>query len=265
VETVKESTVQHSSSGQFDHQFLEIGMVDLDLDGSPEIIAVDSEGDIYAFNANLTLVSGFPVKLDAIPPVLAKDLFGDGHPELVVQLSSGDLVVLNWEGGREYYLSNPAGDPLQMLGEYDDRNCIFTSSSIWLFDEIKSHVSPNKWVQVHADPANSRSLTFSTTFSVPNPNNLIDKSHTYVYPNPVREGKVVFRVFVEAAQSVEIMIYDVAGYFVRRFTMESPIQHEVNEVTWNVANVEPGVYFAVVNATSGSRQESKQIKIAVIH
>ena len=265
VETVKESTVQLSSSGQYDHHFQEIAMVDLDLDGLPEIIAVDSLGGVYAFNTNLTLVAGFPVTLEAIPPVLAKDLIGDEHPELVVQLTSGDLVVLNWQGEREYYLSNPVGDRLQMLSEYDGRNCILTGSSIWLFDEPRSQVIPNEWVQVHADPANSRSLVYSTSFTTPESKNLIDKSRTYVYPNPAREGKIVFRVFVEAAQSVEIMVYDVAGYFVRRFTMKTPVQHEVNEITWNVANVEPGVYFAVVNATNGSREESKQIKLAVIH
>lgn len=258
----KDSTMY---TGLYDTQFLEIGMVDLDLDGLPEILAIDSEGNVYAFNPNLTLVSGFPVLSDAIPPVLAKDLLGDDQPELVVQLSSGDLMVLNSKGEREFYLSNPVGDRLQMLGEYEGRNCIITRSAIWLFDDTKSPVSTNAWVQVHADPANSRSLTYSTFLPVPDSKHLLDKSRTYVYPNPAREGKIIFRVFVESAQSLEIMVYDIAGFFVRRFKLETPVQHEVNEVTWNVTNVEPGVYFAVVNATNGSQQESKQIKLAIIH
>lgn len=268
VKVLQSSSLEQDSityTGQFDHQFLEIGMVDLDLDGLPEIIAVDSTGDVYAFNTNLTPVSGFPVRSEAVPPVLAKDLFGDEHPELVVQLVSGDLIVFNWKGEQEYYLSNPVGDRLQMLGEYEGRNCILTGSAIWLFDKVGSPVSSNAWVQVHADPANSRSLIYSTALPAPDSKRLIDKSKTYVYPNPAREGKVVFRVYVESAQSVEIMIYDVAGFFVRRFKMNAPVQREVNEVTWNVTNVEPGVYFAVVNATNGSQKESKQIKIAVIH
>ena len=62
------------------------------------------------------------------------------------------------------------------------------------------------------------------------------------------------------------MIYDLAGYFIRSFSSipnNSGIQ--INEWTWDVSDIESGVYFAHVEVSDNERVERNIIKIAVIH
>ena len=44
----------------------------------------------------------------------------------------------------------------------------------------------------------------------------MDKSKTYVYPNPVYDHQVKFRIAIESADKVDIMIYDLAGYYIKK-------------------------------------------------
>ena len=64
---------------------------------------------------------------------------------------------------------------------------------------------------------------------------------------------------------MEILIYDVAGFFVEKLTMDDPVQGEVNEIVWDVQKVESGLYFANVEATQGTESENKILKISIIH
>jgi hypothetical protein len=257
-----ESSVE--TSGLEEYSFKEIGSVDLDLDGNVEILALDFNGIIYVINTNYTFESGFPQSLDATSPILARDLFGDEHPELVIQVDSADILVLDWQGKEQYRLSNPKGSELRILGQYQGKNCIVSESSIWLFDDA-TETGGNEWALLHHDPANSRVFDTEADFRTPDANLLIDPDRTYNYPNPATDGTTTIRVFVESAEEVEVEIYDLAGYFVKRLQLENLIQGEVNEVVWDVSGVESGVYFANVQATKGSDWENKIVKIAVVH
>ena len=257
-----ESSVE--TSGLEGYSFKEIGSVDLDLDGNVEILALDFNGIIYVINTNYTFESGFPQSLDATSPILARDLFGDEHPELVIQVDSADVLVLDWQGKEQYRLSNPKGSELRILGQYQGKNCIVSESSIWLFDDA-TETGGNEWALLHHDPANSRVFDTEADFRTPDANLLIDPDLTYNYPNPATDGTTTIRVFVESAEEVEVEIYDLAGYFVKRLQLENLIQGEVNEVVWDVSGVESGVYLANVQATKGSDWENKIVKIAVVH
>jgi len=250
--------------GLGDYNFKEIGAVDLDLDGNIEILALDFNGIIYVINTNFTFESGFPISLDATSAVLARDLFGDEHPELVVQVDSADIVVLDWKGKEWYRLSNPKESELRMLSQYQGYNCISTESTIWLFDSTATTYG-NEWPYIHHDPSNSRSLVAYVDFRVPDANKLIDTHRTYNYPNPTEDGSTTIRVFVESAEKVEINIYDIAGYFVKSLVIDAPTHGEVNEVVWDVSDIESGVYLANVIATKEDRSENKILKIAVVH
>ncbi len=241
-----------------------LSLSDTDLDGYVEAVTTSYDGNIFVVNQGLSFVSGFPKSLNATSVVLVRNLFGDQHPELVVQVDSADIVVLDWEGKEQYRLSNPKGSELRILSQYQGKNCIATESSIWLFDEA-TETSGIEWVSLHHDPSNSRYLFALVDFRTPNTNLLIDADRTYNYPNPVTDGTTTIRVFVESAEEVEVEIYDLAGYFVERIQFDNLMQGEVNEVVWDVNSVESGVYFANVKATKGSGWENKIVKIAVIH
>ena len=114
----------------------------------------------------------------------------------------------------------------------------------------------------HHDFGNTRTLHLNIPKRSPD-ESLFDKDKTYAYPNPAYNGIVKLRIAVESAESVEIMIYDFAGYFVERF--ESDImQSTIHEIDWNINDLESGVYFANVKATKGNETDSKILKIGII-
>ena len=44
----------------------------------------------------------------------------------------------------------------------------------------------------------------------------MDKSKTYVYPNPAYDDQVKFRIAIESAEKVDIMIYDLLVYYIKK-------------------------------------------------
>jgi len=243
---------------------------DLNLDGEAEYLYIDYQlvdipnfyGTLEAKHMNGVTVSGFP--LSNYPhgqTALIKNLYGDDHPEIVVQNDNGEIIVINWQGQVEYRLTD-YGD-LVCLSEYDGRNAIVTASAIWYFDEVSEN-HYNEWTSTHHDFGNTRTLHLNITKRIPN-SVLIDKDRTYAYPNPVYDDHVYFRVAVESADRIEIIIYDLAGYFIRKINFEGPLKSAIEEESWRVRDIEPGIYFANVTAWNGDQSETKVLKVAVIH
>ena len=258
-----------NNDGSIDSVRGSASMADLDLDGSTEYIYESYliSGDplsvinIEAKHLNGITVSGFPLDtMTTRETPLIKDLIGDEHPEIVVQNAEGEIIVINWQGELEYRLTDYGN--LICLSEYEGRNAIVTESAIWLFDEVSDNYG-NEWISTHHDFGNTRTLHLNIPKRIPE-SSLIDKDKTYAYPNPVYDGKVKLRIAVESADKVEIMIYDFAGFFVKKFTMDNLTQGFIHEEWWNVDDVESGVYFANITATSGTKSESEILKIGVI-
>ena len=258
-----------NSDGSIDSVQVPASMGDLDLDGSAEyvyelrLIADVPSSVIYldAKHLNGVTVSGFP--LDTMTnheAPLIKDLIGDEHPEIVVQNIYDEVIIINWQGELEYRLSNYG--KIVCLSEYEGRNAIVTESAIWLFDEVSENVG-NEWTSTHHDFGNTRTLHLNIPKRTPE-SALIDKDKTYAYPNPVYDQSVKIRIAVESAEKVEIMIYDFAGYFIKKLTLDTVTPGSIHELLWNTKNVESGVYFANVTAENGSRSETEILKIGVI-
>ena len=249
-----------------------LSISDLDLDGQSEYLVVKN----YSQNTSLShigmlevrninnnvMVSGFPV--DSISnqyPALIKDLYGDEHPEIIVKNKNDEIIIINWKGEIEYNLVNDGS--LICLAEYQDKNSIITSSSIWLFDEVSENRG-NQWATKNHDFGNSRTLQLHIP-EKPYQNTLIDKNKTYAYPNPAYNEKVNFRIAVESAEKIDIMIYDVAGYFIHKINFMNPIMGMIEEKVWNVDQIEPGVYFANITAWSGDTSETEILKVVILH
>ena len=249
-----------------------LSISDLDLDGQSEYLVVKN----YSQNTSLShigmlevrninnnvIVSGFPV--DSISnqyPALIKDLYGDEHPEIIVKNKNDEIIIINWKGEIEYNLVNDGS--LICLAEYQDKNSIITSSSIWLFDEVSENRG-NQWATKNHDFGNSRTLQLHIP-EKPYQNTLIDKNKTYAYPNPAYNEKVNFRIAVESAEKIDIMIYDVAGYFIHKINFMNPIMGMIEEKIWNVDQIEPGVYFANITAWSGNTSETEILKVVILH
>ena len=247
-----------------------LSAADLNLDGEGEYLYIDYQlvdipnfyGALEAKHMNGVTVAGFPLyHYPRGQTALIKNLYGDDHPEIVVRNDNGEIIVINWQGQVEYRLTD-YGD-LVCLSEYDGRNAIVTASAIWFFDEVSENHG-NEWTSTHHDFGNTRTLYLNIPKRIPD-SALIDKGKTYAYPNPVYDDHVYFRIAVESAERIEIMIYDLAGYFIKQINFEGPLKGAIEEKSWRVGDIEPGVYFANVTAWSGDQSETKVLKVAVIH
>ncbi|MBU0528514.1 T9SS type A sorting domain-containing protein, partial [bacterium] len=236
-------------------EFKYISAIDLDLDGTIEVLATDTDGKLYAFNQNYTYSTGFPVDEVAIPPILAKNILGDKKPEIIFQNSDGEIIILNNVGELQYKLTNYKNSRLRMLGEYNDRNTIVTESTIWLFDEVKP-TNGNEWSMYYSDEINSNMIEIDYVNEQTSGNGLIDKKRTYVYPNPVRDGKAKIRVFNYSADKIDLKIYDAAGFFINHELHELHKKNEIFEMVWDVSGIESGVYLIKLTATNQNSEES---------
>ncbi|MFO7447904.1 MAG: T9SS type A sorting domain-containing protein [Ignavibacteriaceae bacterium] len=95
-------------------------------------------------------------------------------------------------------------------------------------------------------------------------NEFFPSAKVYNYPNPVYESATAIRYYVSEDSDINIKIFDLAGDFVAELNDYASGGFD-KETTWNVSDVQSGVYFARVEATSvNGKSESNIIKIAVV-
>ena len=240
-----------------------IAGIDLDLDASADLLALDENGVLYAFNSDLILMSGFPIKIELQAPVLVRNLFNDAYPEIVAKaVDSSAMYIFDSQGNIQHRIATHKNDPLIALGELNGQNSVLTQSTIYQFGPA-SETKGNEWSFEHGHPGRTRALDLDYTF---------DKTHSsiltrcYSYPNPIREGLGTLRVETVGSKKVNITIYDLAGFYIRSFNADLfQTGHQFSEWVWDVTDVEPGVYFAHVVASGEQGTETRIIKVAVIH
>ena len=240
-----------------------IAGIDLDLDASADLLALDENGLLWAFNSDLILMSGFPIKIELQAPILVRNLFNDAYPEIVAKaVDSSAMYIFDSQGNIQHRIATHKNDPLIALGELNGQNSVLTQSTIYQFGPA-SETQGNEWSFEHGHPGRTRALDLDYTF---------DKTHSsiltrcYSYPNPIREGLGTLRVETVGSKKVNITIYDLAGFYIRSFNADLfQTGHQFSEWVWDVTGVEPGVYFAHVVASGEQGTETRIIKVAVIH
>ncbi len=257
-------TIGNQSSDYNELMFQYISAIDLNNDGNIEVLALDIDGKIYGLNKNYTFATGFPVIYNAVPPILAKNIVGDEYPEIIFKNDAGEVFVLNNIGELQYRLSDNKNSKLIMLGENDNRNTIVAESNIWVFDELSQNRG-NEWTTWYGDENNSKSIKIDYIKETTQSNNIIDKKRTYVYPNPVRDGKATIRVFNYSAEKIKLKIYDAAGYFIEEIQSNIDVKNGIWEAEWDVGSIESGVYLVNLTARNQDSEESTILKVGVIH
>jgi hypothetical protein len=252
---------EHTLSAGYPFSYL--SATDVDMDGSIELIVVDETGSVYIYSDNGIIKPGFPVHGSYRSTVLSKDLFNDQMLELVCQTVDGDIVILDKDGKQIHKIANSDNNALIGLGEYQGKNAILTSSTIFLFSEA-SGSDIGEWCYPLNNPSNSSELIVKGT-ALSNNNVLFNKTLTYAYPNPARNETVVFRIEVIEADKIEIEIYDLAGQFVERLGLTETINNRPNEISWDTKEVESGIYFVNITAFYGSRTKTKIVHVGIIH
>ncbi|NQT27806.1 T9SS type A sorting domain-containing protein [candidate division KSB1 bacterium] len=251
--------------------FIVFAAGEIDVDGIPELICT-AQGQVWAFNHNGSLCNGFPVPtferdVELSSPIVA-DTDGDEIPEILVTTSEGNLEIVSTDGSRES-TSLPLGGPSTITPRVCDLDgdedieviAVSEEGTLSVFDlagspediqwaGYQNDSGHSGWLQIELDSPTSKADFFPTNLA-------------YNYPNPNIENYTIIRYRLEQSASVQIKIYDLSGDRVASFTGPG-VPMTDNEIVWDLDDVDSGVYFCQVTATSNAGEKTTTFKIAVV-
>jgi Secretion system C-terminal sorting domain len=200
-------------------------IVDFDGDGKLEIITFTNDGEMWVFNRNGKLLSGFPIQVTTP---------GKSFPAAYTDSSNtGGIVVLSENGSLDAFRTST----------------IFTANSmVWwqhLGDERHSNA---EWTQTASHPLTSEFLP---------------KSRVYNWPNPVYGRTTQIRCYTSEDANITVTILDLSGVKITELKGRG-IAGMDNEISWDVSKIQSGVYLARVEAQGATQNDVKIIKIAVV-
>lgn len=247
-----------------------IALSDLKNDGSNYIV-ISSGNKLYAFNLQGALADNFPFSVsndEFNGSVLSADIEGDAKSEIIAFTKKGNIYAVNGGSGKiidGFPIStgkNSYAHPV--LFTFDGSICLAAIDQTnnfyaWKISPVISHID---WSELYGDRKNSSFL--KNAISTNRIEEFFPKSRAYNYPNPVYEGSTAIRYYVSENSKINIKILDLAGELVAELNSYATGGFD-NETIWNVSNIQSGVYFARIEATSDSgKSESVTIKIAVV-
>jgi len=185
--------------------------------------------------------------------------------ELFAGTSDGRIFAFNKKNGKVvdgFPIS--FGEPIStMMLTRHNNQCIVVGEKTFAVYQVSEYSILN--VSWGEENSNLRNSSFNGGWTVDNPNpEFFPKTKAYNWPNPVYDGQTFIRYYVSEDSKINIKIFDLAGDFVAELN-NTAIGGMDNETTWNVNNIQSGVYFARLEATGNSgKSESTIIKIAIV-
>jgi len=202
-----------------------VSVADINNDNVFDLIFATSNGDLYAYGANGTVIGGFPVKVG---------LNTTSTPCLVNMNDTLGIVVVSGDGYLYGFRTNNA---------YDE------SKVLWKNYLKDKYLSNNNYAQTGSSTAYSGKLP---------------SDKVYNWPNPVYDGQTFIRYYINGnASSISIKILDLSGELVTTLP-GTAFSNAENEVLWNVSGVQSGIYYGLVEGTIDGSSESQIIKIAIV-
>jgi len=266
-------------------------IADLDGDGNRDIIFA-TQTKIYAISYTGAVLDHFPIST-----VGSEVLSSDANRivgSIVIAKLNGDTadadVIFGTKGGTLYAFNGATGQispgfPISIGGglagspavSYDSRSGDMYLAAIgldgylysWTF---KGNYSTNSilWGNLLQNNSHSNSIIEppqprTTPPSFSDTTSLMPKSQVYNWPNPVTNGATRIHFYLRDDARVSISIFSFAGRKVADMQTNGT-GGMANEVDWNAAGVQSGVYFARVEAISSKTNERDVaiIKIAVV-
>jgi len=243
-----------------------ISGIDLQLDATVDLLVVDNDGILSAYNNQLLLLSSFPIDYKVIGTLLSKNLLGDDYPEIIVKsIDSSSIYIIDYQGRILSTIATEKNDELVLIATVNQKNCIITRYNVFQFNDNDDNRG-NEWTNNHGDQGNSRNLDIQYE-----PTKISTKlvSKAYCYPNPIKSLKAKIRVETNNARLLEVKVYDASGYFIKKFTNNTnSTGYHITEWEFDTSGLESGIYFARLEAKANSSNSdsdySSVIKIAVI-
>jgi hypothetical protein len=252
---------------------LELAAADIDGDGEKDVI-IQSANSLSVVSRIGSMLDGFPIQprtgLEFTGTPLVVDFNGDAKQEIVLLTNDGEMWVFDRNGkllsgfpvqvtssGKAFPMAYTS--PLNKLG-------IAVLSETGSFDAFLSSSSVTStsltWWQYLGNERHS-SADASVTTLIPVSTEFFPKSRVYNWPNPVYGQTTQIRYFTSEAANVSITILDLSGKKITELSGHGTAGMD-NELTWNVSNIQSGVYLARVEARGASRTDVVIIKIAVV-
>jgi hypothetical protein len=200
-------------------------IVDFDGDGQLEIIVLTNDGEMWVYNRNGKLLTGFPIQV-ASP--------GKSFPIVYTDSSNtGGVVILSENGSLDAFLTSTT---------------VTANSLVWwqhLGDERHSNA---EWTQTASHPLSSEFLP---------------KSRVYNWPNPVYGRSTQIRYYTSEDANITVTILDLSGVKITELKGRGTAGMD-SEISWDVSNIQSGVYLARIEAHGVTQNEVTIIKIAVV-
>tara|TARA_B100000676_G_scaffold224626_1_gene222070 strand:- start:11451 stop:14129 length:2679 start_codon:yes stop_codon:yes gene_type:complete len=234
-----------------------ISIADFDKDGLDEIIYIDVDGQLVAYNGNGSLVNGFPFGDDYYGIVLVLTEKNNQTPIIVCRKSS-HIEIIDLYGDIISLPSINLDSDIMLINDYLTDGLRFydlvSEDSFFNISDLKY------WVQRYNNHSHYPKSSYTHEIITYAPKDKIITSF-YNYPNPIRDGETKFRFFVnENADSAIINIYNILGDLVDTIKVNDLTPYENNEFVWNATNLKSGLYFAEILC---SNEQQHIIKIVI--
>jgi hypothetical protein len=209
-------------------------VADVDGDADVDIVAVSEDGLVVAYDRNGTIARGFPLQAGFGDQSVASFVYS----RVGSQIDSIGLVVASSEDGSvSGWWTGATGPVAQVL-------------------------RGSTWPQYQKDAQHS-GLAIEPLTGTPLSSDFFPTNRAYNWPNPVYNGRTFIRYFVKENATVSVKVFDLAGDLVKEFPGPG-IGGVDNEVEWNVAGVQSGIYFARIEANGSGKNGVAVIKVAVV-
>ncbi len=256
---------------------LNLAIADIDGDGEKDII-VQCANILSVFNRTGFMLDGFPIQartgLAFTGTPLVIDFNGDGKPEICLLTNDGEMWVYDRKG------KLLSGFPVQVTSSGNAFPAVYTSPypsnklgiavlsasgsfDAFLTSSIAAPASLVWWQYLGDEKHSNANENVSNAQPIPISTEFFPKSRVYNWPNPVYGRTTQIRYFTNEDANVTITILDLSGKKITELSGHGSAGMD-NEVTWNVSNIQSGVYLGRVEARGADKDEVVFIKIAVV-
>lgn len=241
---------------------------DIKNNGNNYILFTAGES-LYAYSINGVLAENFPVNFEneLTKFIASADFINNKDSEIFILDKSGNLYSIGGIRGEIVSLFPLSIGTKAVTNPSFFRNngklsILSACEGIVKAFQIGADEGLVNWSGTYVNYQNTNVVVAAQSINMVS--NFFPENKVYNYPNPVYGGETKIRFYVSEDSDVNVKIFDLAGDFVAELSGRGSGGFE-NEITWNVNNIQSGIYLAKVEVKGSIKgTASKIIKIAVV-